>query len=247
MWSVAWHCNILLTFYISLRDSLQVLPTLPCWPSARLPELSGTIAEWCSIGCTPALSGVPCPHPFCVGSQYYCNITNIALLGVTICIAKLPSSQPLFQEVLKIQDPRFLTICNMGCQVGAQLRNECGMCSSLMLLNVFVLEWVFLSLSMDYLGNPPSNPIAPPVPTSFSPVHFDFTSAQPNTSHCEANSTSRNTFVVRMSNGTVDATSWLVSCNYQGPWAPLYTYIVCVAAINSDSKICMYVCMYVCM
>ena len=132
----------------------------------------------------------------------------------------------------------FLTICDMGCQVGAQLRSESGMCSSLMLLNVFVLEWVFLSLWTT--GNPPSNPIAPPVPTSFSPVHFDFTSAQPNTSHCVANSTSQSTFVVQMSNGTVDATSWLVSCDYQGPWAPLC--IVCVATINSDSDVCMYVC-----
>ena len=214
---------------------MQVLPTLPCWPSARLPELSGTIAEWCSIGCLPALSGLTCPHPFCVGSQYYCDITNIALLGVTVCNAKLFSSQPQLQKQLKIQDDMFLTICNMGCPVGAQLRNESGMCSSLMLLNVFILKLVFLSLSMDYLGNPPSNPIAPPVPTSFSPVHFDFTSAQPNTSHCEANITSRNTFVVRMSNGTFDASSWLVSCDYLGPWAPLYLYIIVyVAAINSD-------------
>ena len=207
-----------------MRDSLQVLPTLPCWPSAHLLGLSGTFAEWCSIGCPPALSGLPCPHPICVGSRYYCNITDIALLGVTICIIKLPSFQPLLQLHLQIQDPRFLTICNMGCQVGAQLRNESGMCSSLMLLNVFVLEWVFLSLWT--IGNPPSNPIAPPVPTSFSPVHFDFTSAQPNTSQCEANSTSQSTFVVQMSNGTIDATSWLVSCNYQGPWPPLYIYCV---------------------
>ena len=222
------HVNILQTFYIHitvvLRDSLQVLPTLPCWPSAHLLGLGGTFAEWCSIGCLPPLSGSTCPQQFCVGSQYYCNITNIALLGVTICIIKLPSFQPSLERLLQNIHPMILTLCNMGCQVGAQLRNESGMCSSLMLLNVFVLEWVFLSLWTT--GNPPSNPIAPPVLTSFSPVHFDFTSAQPNTSHCEANSTSQSTFVVQMSNGTVDATSRLVSCDYQGPW-PLYIFCVC--------------------
>ena len=90
------------------------------------------------MGCTPALSGST--STICVGSRYYCNITDIALLGVTICIIKLPSFQPLLQAALEIVHPRFLTICNMGCQLGAQLRNESGMCSSLMLLNVFVLE-----------------------------------------------------------------------------------------------------------
>ena len=92
------------------------------------------------FGCYSALSGRPCPNRICVGSWYYCNITSIALLGVTICIIKLPSFQALLQGHLQIDDPRFLTICDMGCQVGAQLRNESGMCSSLMLLNVFVLE-----------------------------------------------------------------------------------------------------------
>ena len=98
-------------------------------------------------------------------------------------------------------------MCKLGCELGEQLRNESGMCSNLMLVNALIFEQVFVS---SCLGAPPASPIAPPVPVSYNSVHFDFTTAQPNLSHCETNH--QNTFVVVMSNETTNVSTVLVSC-----------------------------------
>ena len=121
-----------------MLDSLQIMPTLPCWPSVHLPEHVRKFASWCSFGCSPTLSGhlSTCPHAVCVSSQYYCSTFAGVVLGVITC--KPPS---LFQSLLQLQLQQFqmlseqaYTMCNLGCQLGIQLKNDSGMRSSLMLI-----------------------------------------------------------------------------------------------------------------
>ena len=107
-------------------------------------------------------------------------------------------------------------ICKLGCELGKQLRTESGMCSNLMLVKMH--SSLSKCSSHPCLGAPPARPIAPPVPVSYNPVHFDFTTAQPNLSHCE--SSHQNTFVVVMSNETTNVSFVLVSYG-PGPLDPL--------------------------
>ena len=71
-----------------------------------------------------------CPHAVCVSSQYYCSTFAGIVLNVITC--KSPS---LLQLGLRaIRGDQAYTMCNLGCQLGIQLKNDAGMCSSLMLI-----------------------------------------------------------------------------------------------------------------
>ena len=71
-----------------------------------------------------------CPTAICVSSQYYCSTFAGIVLGEITC--KPPS---LFQLFLQIGvSDEACTMCNLGCQLGIQLKNDSGMRSSLMLI-----------------------------------------------------------------------------------------------------------------
>ena len=70
-----------------------------------------------------------CPHPVCVSSQYYCSTFAGIVLSEINC--KPPS---LFQLYLPRLSDEAVTMCNLGCQLGIQLKNDAGMHSSLMLI-----------------------------------------------------------------------------------------------------------------